>query len=87
LDIIAVANQGDGCERGKGQRAVFFLTVPDQKALDRAFVTADRSFRAIIGLEVFQPTLQREFGIWRNDRRRGHGFSPVSVFSPVFFWR
>jgi hypothetical protein len=55
LYLIAVANQGDGCQRRKGEGSLLFAGVPGEESLHRAFVATDGAFGTIAGLQRIEP--------------------------------
>jgi hypothetical protein len=87
LDIIAIADQGDGSKRRKGEWSLLFVGIPDEETLNCTFIATDSALRTVACLEFFKPVRESLFKRERGNRRGHHVFSPVSVFSPVFFWR
>src|SRR6266436_1338067 len=87
LYLIAVANQGDGCQRRKGEGSLLFADVPGEESLHRAFVATDSAFGTIASLQIIKPERENLLRIRRGECSGHHVFSPVSVFSPVFLWR
>src|SRR5260370_42610903 len=87
LQRVSVPNQGNGCERCKGERSLLLTSIPTEKALDGAFITPDRPLCPIAGLQLIKPARKNLFRRRRGSGSHRHVFSPVSVFSPVFFRR
>jgi len=55
LQLIAVADQGDGGQRRKGEWALLFSSVPGEEALHRAFVAPDGACGTIGFLQFSEP--------------------------------
>lgn len=87
LQLIAIAHQGDGGQGCKGEWALFLAGVPGEESFHRAFVATDGAFGTIGLLQLIEPERENLLKRRRGECSSRHVFSPVSVFSPVFFNR
>jgi len=55
LGIIAIADQGDGSKRRKGEGLLLFAEIPGEETFNRASVATNGAFRTITRLEFFKP--------------------------------
>src|SRR5205823_46647 len=86
LQKVAVADQCNRGQQVQRQGTLLFVLIPCQEAFNRTFIAADGALGMIVGLQITKPLIQKRL------RRRGGRlsahcvFSPVSVFSLVFWW-